>query len=199
MTEAEWLACVHPEEMLDLLRSKTSERKLRLFAVACYRQNPWASEHETCRNATEVAERFADGKAKPDELAQSLRMAVRRGDMLDFEYGPLRSICSLSDLHAAVCSSLASDLDVLHTIPAILREIYGNPFRPVTVDPAWRTATAVSLAQAIYEERAFDRLPILADALEDAGCTNADILDHCRQRGEHVRGCWVVDLIMDKK
>jgi hypothetical protein len=74
-----------------------------------------------------------------------------------------------------------------------------NPFRPVTVDPAWQTSNVTALAQPIYDERAFDRLSILADALEDAGCDNADILNHCRQPGEHVRGCWVVDLVLGKE
>jgi hypothetical protein len=81
----------------------------------------------------------------------------------------------------------------------LLQDIFGNPFRPVTADPEWLTATAVALAQTIYAERAFDRLPILADALEDAGCDNADILAHCRGDGPHVRGCWVVDLILGKE
>jgi hypothetical protein len=80
-----------------------------------------------------------------------------------------------------------------------LRDVFGNPFRPVTLDPAWRTANVVSLARAIYDERAFDRMPILADALEDAGCTSADVLEHCRRPGEHVRGCWVVDLVLGKE
>ncbi|MBL8793520.1 MAG: hypothetical protein JNM56_06430 [Planctomycetia bacterium] len=81
----------------------------------------------------------------------------------------------------------------------LLRDIFGNPFRPITIDAAWLTSTVVSLAQAIYNERAFDRLPILADALEDAGCDNADILNHCRQPGEHIRGCWCVDLLLGKQ
>ena len=79
-----------------------------------------------------------------------------------------------------------------------MRCIFGNPFRPVTFDPIWRTATVTSLAQAIYDERAFDRLPILADALEDAGCTCAEMLEHCRQPSQHARGCWVVDLLLGK-
>jgi hypothetical protein len=78
----------------------------------------------------------------------------------------------------------------------LLRDIFGNPFRPVTFNPAWRSVAAVKLAQAIYQERAFDRLPILADALEEAGCTDAEILTHCRGGGEHVRGCWLVDLVL---
>jgi len=77
--------------------------------------------------------------------------------------------------------------------------IFGNPFRPVTLNPAWRTATVIALAEAIYADRAFDRLPILADALEEAGCTSAEVLNHCRQPGEHVRGCWAVDLVLGKQ
>jgi len=80
-----------------------------------------------------------------------------------------------------------------------LRDIFGNPFQPVALNPAWQTSTVTALARAIYTDRAFERLPILADALEDAGCDNADILNHCRQGGDHVRGCWVVDLILGKK
>ena len=80
-----------------------------------------------------------------------------------------------------------------------LHDIFGNPFRPIVADHAWLTPTVQSIASAIYQDRAFDRLPILADALEEAGCTNADVLLHCRQPGEHVRGCWVVDLVLGKK
>jgi hypothetical protein len=80
----------------------------------------------------------------------------------------------------------------------LLREIFGNPFRPVSLNPTWHTTNVLALVQAIYDDRAFERMPILGDALEDAGCDNADILNHCRQPGEHVRGCWVVDLILGK-
>jgi hypothetical protein len=83
----------------------------------------------------------------------------------------------------------------------ILRDIFGNPFHPLTLDPDWLTwnaGTAPRLARAISEDQAFDRLPILADALEEAGCTNLDLLIHCRQPGEHVLGCWLVDLVMGK-
>jgi hypothetical protein len=83
----------------------------------------------------------------------------------------------------------------------ILRCIFGHLFRPPTIVPAvpvWNDGTARKLAQSIYEERAFDRLPILADALEDAGCTDAAILEHCRGPGPHVRGCWAVDLLLGK-
>jgi hypothetical protein len=85
----------------------------------------------------------------------------------------------------------------------LLRDNFGPlPFRPVGIDPtilAWNCSTIPRLAQAIYGESAFDRLPVLADALEDAGCHDAGILSHCRQSGEHVRGCWVVDLLLGKE
>ena len=78
---------------------------------------------------------------------------------------------------------------------AILRDIFGNPFRPVTFSPSWQTDTAVTLASQMYDARDFSAMPILADALQDAGCDSADVLDHCREAGPHVRGCWVVDLV----
>ncbi len=82
---------------------------------------------------------------------------------------------------------------------AILRDIFGNPFRPVAFSASWRTDTALSLARQMYESREFGAMPILADALQDAGCENEDILSHCRGEGPHVRGCWVVDLVLGKE
>lgn len=81
----------------------------------------------------------------------------------------------------------------------LIRDIFGNPFRPVSFDPTWRTTTSVAIAKAMYDSRDFAAMPVLADALEDAGCTHADILDHCRGAGPHVRGCWVVDLVLGKE
>ena len=82
-----------------------------------------------------------------------------------------------------------------------LRDIFGNPFCPISLDPAWLTlndGTVLRIAQAIYGDRGFERLPHLADALEKAGCDEADILTHCRQLGKHVRGCWVLDLLLGR-
>lgn len=81
----------------------------------------------------------------------------------------------------------------------LLRCIFGNPWRAVAMASSWRSSDVVAVGQAIYDERAFDRMPILADALEDAGCTDAAILEHCREQAPHVRGCWLVDLILGKK
>jgi hypothetical protein len=83
--------------------------------------------------------------------------------------------------------------DELAAQAALLRDIVGNPFRQVLLDPTWRTPTVEALARGIEEDQAFDRLPVLADALEEAGCDNADILAHCRGPGPHIRGCFVVD------
>ena len=85
---------------------------------------------------------------------------------------------------------------------ALLRDIFGNPFCPVTVEPlwlAWNDSCVSRFAEGIYADRGFDRMPILADALEDAGCDDADMLAHCRSGGEHVRGCWGVDLLLGKE
>ncbi len=83
-------------------------------------------------------------------------------------------------------------------VATLLRDIFGNPFRPVAFDSSWLTSTVLALATGIYAERAFDRLPILADALQDAGCDNDDILTHLRSDGPHVKGCWALDLVLGK-
>jgi hypothetical protein len=85
---------------------------------------------------------------------------------------------------------------------ALLRDVFGNPFRPEAIETSWLTwqnHTITKLAQSIYDDRSFEQLPILADALEEAGCANPLILDHCRQPGLHVRGCWVVDCLLGKE
>ena len=78
----------------------------------------------------------------------------------------------------------------------LLGDIFGNPFHPVSFSSEWRTSTAVAIAKGMYESRDFSAMPILADALQDAGCDSDDILNHCRGPGPHVRGCWVVDLVL---
>jgi hypothetical protein len=110
---------------------------------------------------------------------------------------------------AAGYAAVATDLRSGRALPAqsaerrflanLLRDIFGNPFRPTAFDPAWRSDTAVALAKGMYESRDFSAMPILADALQDAGCDSDDILNHCRdEKQTHVRGCWVVDLVLGK-
>ena len=82
----------------------------------------------------------------------------------------------------------------------LFRCVMGNPFRPVAFVPEWRTPTAVAIARGMYESRDFSGMPVLADALEDAGCSEPAVLGHCRDpKGLHARGCWVVDLVLDRE
>jgi hypothetical protein len=233
MTEADWLTCAHPQAMLDFLRGRGSERKLRLLAVGFALRYFEYSESE-CDNrfAVTIAEHAADGRVTPEELARFHGSVV--GDHSP-GYADMSPVAN-PDVHQALRSTYGSAayyLSVepkippkvahwyLHVDPAdranvdaakqtrvyaelaeLVREVIGNPFRPALLDPAWLTwndGVAVKLALAIYDDHAFDRLPILADALEEAGCGNTDILDHCRQPRVHVRGCWLVDLLLGKE
>lgn len=109
-------------------------------------------------------------------------------------------------VHAAGKNAMATDLTKQLKAPEfgqqarLLRDIFGNPFRRVKLRPAWLTSDVVALARGIYDERAFDRMPILADALQDAGCDSADVLNHLRDTAlAHVRGCWALDLVLGKE
>jgi hypothetical protein len=128
----------------------------------------------------------------------------------------------VSDAFNAAATAATSTTDVLHRLKLdeaggsqaievwqaekqqqcrLLRDIFGDPFRVIGLDPRWlqwNGRLVAKIAQAVYADRAFDRLSILADALEEAGCDNQDILAHCRSGGGHVRGCWVVDLLLEK-
>jgi len=209
MTEAEWLNGVSNgdlDRMLKKLRERGPalvHRKMRLFAHACWRR-VWDRIGNTGRRIEEISERYADGLASFAEL--------------DAAYQSDGSTCHAPDDDAFVegirfdldpaVECAASDGEGLHEERwnaerrmqcFLLREVFGNPFRPAAIDPSWLTSTVTQLAQAIYDDRAFDRMPILADALEDAGCTDTSILEHCRGGGVHARGCWVVDLLLGKE
>jgi hypothetical protein len=201
MTDQEWVECTDPERMLQFLLGKATERKLRLFAVACCRHILHLLPDKRLHQAIEVAERFADGNATRDQLSASCRAAHLARRLQAKVYGKAAADCAnLMALNAAWQAIRYSRLEEL-TQCHLLRDIFGNPFRPVCLDSAtlrWQESTIVKLAQAIYDERAFDRLPILADALEEAGCANADILSHCRWAVPHCRGCWLVDALLAK-
>ena len=187
---------VDREGSLTVVDRDLSERKMRLFVCACCRC-VWQTLDDKYRTAIEIAERYADGYASSQELQDCWWMTYSIREPYIFD--------ELSATYLALKAArqpvewIATTLIEPARQSQLLRDIIGNPFHPVSLDPTWLTSTAVSLAQAIYEDRAFDRLPILGDALEDAGCTSADILNHCRQPGEHVRGCWVVDLVLGKE
>lgn len=208
MTEEEWLECTYPSKMLAFLRDKGGERKQRLFAVACcYRIWHLLTDTQS-RAAVEVAERYADGLADSGQLEVAGRRAgwvAAWAGHADAAEAAAWAAADLTVAHwpetAAARARCAEGADATRCLPqcAVLRDIFGNPFRPVAFDPNWRTPSVTAVAHAIYSQRRFEDLPILADALEEAGCTSADILSHCRLGGEHVRGCWVVDLVLGKE
>jgi hypothetical protein len=135
-----------------------------------------------------ASERYADGRVTaPDLAAARVRWPWGYGLKSAFRRLP-DDLTWLTPDRAAEAAAQA----------ALLRDIFGNPFRTVTLDPSWLTSTVVALAAGIDAESAFDRLPILAVALQDAGCDSAEVLDHCRDEGPHVRGCWVVALVLGK-
>ncbi len=102
-------------------------------------------------------------------------------------------------LRGVLCVGIYREPALQRRRAKLVLDVYGNPFRPVTFAPEWRTSTAVAIARQMYKTHDFSAMPILADALQDAGCDSADVLDHCRDpKGVHVRGCWVVDSVLGK-
>jgi hypothetical protein len=219
MTEAEWLSCTDPRPLLDELAGRSSSRKRRLLVCACCRRVWDLLTDPRSKQAVELAERYADGLARRAALVKGQREAHAAYQRARKSHGP-DSFRHFGAAHLALQATALRvrfdprDNEFLRGAKErkekterkargnLIRDLFGNPFRPVVLDTAWlswRGGTVVKLARGIYDERAFDHMLILADALEDAGCDNADILDHCRRQGDHVRGCWVVDLLLGKE
>lgn len=223
MTEADWLACdkvtVDVLNWLHAARRRASDRKFHLAGAAAARHIAHQLTGPRYRKLIDLVEQFADGLVSAEDLARQHdqaetelheRMAeLQRNGLtmlhahkrLAAEFAATRA--AMSEGFAAFCSALAdagragkrADLWAWQT--QMLRDVFGNPFRPVKLDKSWQTGNVVALARGIYADRAFERLPILADALEEAGCTSNAILEHCRGGGVHVRGCWLIDLLLD--
>jgi hypothetical protein len=225
VTEAEWLACAQGAGMLEsarlsgFLQDHASDRKLRLFAVACCRRL-WPLLDEVAREAVRAAERFADGLAREEELrcwqaaaqeprtqvamtgswAAGLRAASGTAKCGRYCIGTARTVAeqailaSPHDWERVAEEAAQADL---------LRDLFGPlPFRAVALSPdvlAWNNHTIPTMAQAIYWDRAFERMPILGDAFEDAGCTDQEVLSHLRGPGFHIRGCWLLDLMLGRE
>ena len=226
MTEPEWLACEDPAPMLESLAGTAGARKLRLFAVACCRRGarcvPWAGYLD----ALDAAEAHADGAITDGALEGAYKAAraiadipkplpagdsTRAMEYADWVGAHAAAALCVRDMDAAAAASVARwepgvligpGVELSHEVHAaqsdLVRDVFGNPFRPSAIDPAWRTSTVLALARGMYESRDFGAMPILADALQDAGCDSGDVLSHCRGSGPHVRGCWVVDLVLGK-
>jgi hypothetical protein len=223
VTEKEWLACATPLYMLNARAERISDRKLRLFAVACCRRVWDRLPEGRHRDVVDLAERHAEGL-----LSQRVWQSARQTDLGVATHRTTADDVVGYVLHkdprtaARATSGNASTLAVeeavlpagpdrprfqvylpaqhavLKEFAALLRCIAGERYRLPRLKPSWLTSDVVALARGIYDERAFDRMPILADALQDAGCDNDDILNHCRGSGPHVRGCWVVDMLLGK-
>lgn len=228
MTEAEWLFCTDPMPMLKFVQGKTSDRKLRLFACACC-QRIWPLLTDDSRRAVEVAEWFADDQISKQELQTAFSRAAgavhtKRGNTAYVSTsgaigGPATAAYAAAFVGvggygaadgAAACAAKAAAASGGDEITEkarqadLLRDIVGPlPFCPIEISPLWRQWNenwVLKMADNLYVERTFALwMPVLADALEQAGCTNYDILNHCRQPGPHVRGCWVVDLLLGKR
>jgi hypothetical protein len=209
-----------------LLEQGLSERKARLLACACCRRVWPLLPDPRSRTAVEVGERFADGLASAVELARARNAAGevcdRRSQKAEWAAywsanaklsgveGPLPTAFDTVATAAVRQAAEQTNTDQFARFEAasaatqrahaeLIREVAGNPFRPPVVEPhwlAWHRGVVTALAEAIYEERAFDRLPILADALEDVGCTECELLAHLRSGKEHVPGCWALDAVL---
>jgi hypothetical protein len=168
---------------------------------------------EESRNAIAAFEAIADGRtidamsllwtADRSQFVISFDKKYRyKGLMfekkLDGTETALSSVEMVAEAEAAEAEDPNTEKYYRAFVP-LVRDIFGNPFRPVSFSPEWCTDTALTLARQMYDSRDFSVMPILADALQDAGCDSDDILSHCRQPGEHVRGCWVVDLVLGKE
>ena len=225
MDEARWLSETNLTVLLLHAEGAVGERKLRLLSVAyCRGLNELLGDVD--RRALDVAERYADGEVSERTLRRAgERVRAEAAELSPFPFTPAaRDVnaavwCAVA-LPRRTCDSVqltqAAAMRVQLAIQAVrlpdehernaywkhyadvFRDVAGYPFRPVTLHPRWQSETVVALATGIYADRAFDRLPVLADALEEAGCDNRDLLAHCRGPGPHVRGCWAVDLLLGK-
>jgi hypothetical protein len=221
MTEAEWLAveqCVEAMCSTAIGSPGWSFRKQTLFSVACCRRVlSVLPDEQGARLLTEFESAALAPTADPSvDYARPLSDYVIAAlydpravvdQQLLFALGSVRRgyISQVAETCAQAVAGDRSqvwpavpDADEERAQAVILRDIVGNPFRPASLDPVWRTDTAVALVRQMYESRDFSAMPILADALQDAGCNNEGVLAHCRDvSAAHVRGCWVVDLVLD--
>jgi len=211
VTEAAWLACPDPDRLLAFLGDQVGQRIRRRFACACCRRVWHLLGDERSRNTVEVAERVADGHATPGELeaarvaALAAWHAAWAGPAGEAEWDPARDAawvaCATASDGASAAAAAAAGWKIE---PGVRADLFRDIFNmwPPALNPAWFTwqgGTVPKVAQGIHDERAFDRFSILADALEEAGCDNAEILSHLRGPGPHCRGCWCLDLLLGKE
>ena len=222
MTEVEWLTCRDTQRMLSFVlpRRPDAGHKALRFAVACLRRTEWRLLPNQLHGLERV-EAIADGTAPASFDPASFGFITSEDRPFASRFaGFAWLVCqarkqperimppsvvareAVELAQTALDPTLAIDTvlsEELARLSEVVRDIFGNPFRLVSLDPSWLSSDVLALARGIYADRAFDGMPILADALQDAGCTNDDVLNHCRDTSlTHVRGCWVVDLLLGK-
>lgn len=193
VSEDQWTACPSPLWMLERLRGQVSNRKLRLYACACCRLLRRASlEEPRCREAVEVAEQYADGQANAEELERAKDRALGTiGWYVAWENDWYTAHATVRTLIQFQQESRLADL-----LRCLVDRV---PLRPLSLPGTilqWNQGAVVSLARSIYHDRRFEDLPILADALEEAGFDRSELLEHIREPGDHARGCWALDLLL---
>jgi hypothetical protein len=221
MTEAEWLACESPVRMLQYLADLPRPRQLRLFACAACRMVWSQLADEGLRVPIEMGERLAEERVPDHVLGAAINryFQARRSPQTNAAthfYAAMQGVMSpglrMSDvLHLLGKLWFFSDEPgdpINRRLRQAVLDVFGNPFRTVQFDPTWLTwqgGTAWRIATAAYEDRTMPageldsgRVRVLSDALEDAGCDNAELLGHLRSPGPHWRGCWVVDLVLGR-
>jgi len=214
--EVRWATTDRPDAVLyeveRIQRQLLTSRKIRLFGCGCFRLIWDKITLPSIHRLVELAEARADRLVRQSELDKD---HAAEGDPPENTPDYILHLYIRSLLGSKVVPGYIAWLTRSATNPEeypagnqwqacpeqarLARCVFGNPFRPITLNPSWLTSTVFALAQGIYADRAFDRMPILADALQDAGCDNDDILNHCREQREHVRGCWAIDLLLAKQ
>jgi hypothetical protein len=211
MTETEWLACQNPRQLFGALGDQLSERKVRLFACACCRAIWDRLPDDSSRQAVAMAERFADGRATAEELGQAYRAARAVHNRLRGREDAHLALAAAETARRSfliggrvdATLALGQALAVYSCYPQgnlpvdLLREILGNPFRTVAVEPRWLSDELLSLAHSIEQQGEFSKMSLLADALQAANCTDPELLAHFRKRS-HTRGCWALDLLLSR-
>jgi hypothetical protein len=214
MTEEEWLNTSDSRDLLRIAEAAgcVSDRKFRVFACACIRNVLPSVIGPDAFTIMEAGEQIADNWQSDTDVMQEAykRIAPHRDEFGNITWHLAIALSTPGQPSASVAATLARDgwssfqyrdsgsADMEAQV-ALVRDIFGNPFRPIDF-AAWRTDTALALARQMYESRDFGAMPILADALQDAGCDSEDVLNHCRDTSAtHYRGCWVVDGVLGKE
>ncbi|HEY8751576.1 MAG TPA: hypothetical protein VIM11_26580 [Tepidisphaeraceae bacterium] len=215
MTEAEWLSCTDPRPMLAFLRRAASERKMRLLGLGCCRQFRDQLDINALIDAFRSVEYYADtGKTKAAlkrarQAVKEIRHSIPNADksrVVEWVALWLTEVVASENAAAGVGDEVIRltslgliGPDVEASLNPLMRCVFGDLFRHHPNNPAKLRGDVIDMAKTIYDTHAFNRMPELADALEADGCTDADILAHCRKPGPHVRGCWVVDLLLGRE